>query len=80
MKRKVVTLAILLVLLLGVVGIIYASDLCTKCNGTGTVCPLNPDHRIEIPSREDPNAAGCTYCGITFSKFNCRSCGGKGYK
>ena len=50
MKSKGIVLAILLVLLVGVVGIIYASELCPTCKGFGTACPFNSDHRINLPA------------------------------
>lgn len=78
MKRKVIALAILLVLLLGVVGIAFASELCSTCKGFGTVCPFNSNHRIDLPGKSgEPE---CPTCGISFSKFNCKPCGGKGRK
>jgi len=76
MKNKVIALAILLVLLLGAAGVIFASDLCNTCKGFGTVCPFNSNHRISLDSSE----GSCATCGITFALFNCKACKGKGRK
>ena len=76
MKRKGIALAILLVLLLGVVGVVFAREVCSTCRGSGTVCPFNSEHRINI----DAGEGYCPSCGYYFDLFNCKSCGGKGYK
>jgi len=76
MKRKGITLAILLVLLLGGVVGVFASDICSICYGSGTVCPFNSEHRINLERGE----GYCPSCDISFALFNCRSCGGKGRK
>ena len=53
-------------------------QICSDCRGSGSSCPFNSSHIIDLPDPEDPNAAWCSTCSISFPKQRCRSCGGTG--